>query len=107
MEKDFTFYSAVDDSYSRIHLFLVDEYLLHRVTKMSIHNITWPDHTPITIDIADSHKGSNTVLWGNNTYLLSNPNHRIALESKLKEYFTLNKDEDSSSASVWSLIRRL
>lgn len=55
----------------------------------------------ITLDIKDSHKGSNTALWCNNIFLLSHPKHRPDLEGKIKEFFILTKDGNSSSTMLW------
>lgn len=50
-EKDFTFFSTPHIAYSRIDYLLVDKYMLGKVSRSQIGNITWSDHAPVRITI--------------------------------------------------------
>lgn len=67
--------------------FLTDMYTLQNVQAADIHNITWSDHAPLTIEVVDASKTSHKPLWRNNTFLLSHPKLRDEVEEKLKEFF--------------------
>lgn len=100
-ERDYTFYSAVHKSYSRIDFFLTDLYTLQNVQKADIHNITWSDHAPVTIEIVDANKHSHKPLWRNNTFLLSHPKIRDEIAAKITEFFQFNNNADCSPMTIW------
>lgn len=51
------------NSYSRIDLCLVDQWLLQRISSSEIIVITWSDHAPISITISESDSLGPTLLW--------------------------------------------
>lgn len=53
-ERDFTFYSAVQKSYSRIDLFLLHKLTLQTISQAGLGLIIWSDHTPVTITISSN-----------------------------------------------------
>lgn len=61
------------------------------MTRADIHNITWSDHAPITIELVDTIKTNFTPLWRNNTYLLSQPQIQKEVNKKLEDYFEINE----------------
>lgn len=50
-ERDYSFYSNSQRSYSRIDLFLVDKYTFQSISKAQIGSITWSDHAPDSIEL--------------------------------------------------------
>lgn len=79
-EKDFTFFSNVHKSYSRIDYFITDKYLLPKITNANIHNLTWSDHAPITLEIKSNQICPNNHLWRNNTFILSQERYRSVMK---------------------------
>lgn len=55
-EKDYTYFSPHDKSYSRIDMFLTDKWLLQKISASVIHTMAWSDHAPITISINDTER---------------------------------------------------
>lgn len=106
-ERDYTNFSLVHKSYSRIDFFLTDKYTLQKVTKATIHNITWSDHAPITVNIEDMLKVHHAPLWHNNTYLLSNPQIKEEIQNKLEKYFMFNNTTDCNPSTVWCAYKAL
>lgn len=51
-KRNYTFFSTRHCSYSHIDMFLTDIWLLQCVHATLIHNITWSDHTAISLSIA-------------------------------------------------------
>lgn len=52
-ERDYMFFLPCHNSYSRIDLILVDQWILQKVSDSSILPITWSDHSPICITTED------------------------------------------------------
>lgn len=100
-EKDFTFYSNVHKSYSRIDFFITDRALLQKITDARINNITWSDHAPISLVINLGQQNSNHVLWRNNTNILSQREALAVMKERLEEFFKLNDNDAVSISSVW------
>lgn len=48
-ERDYTFFSAPHQVYSRINYFLIPHTQLHAIRDTSIGSITWTDHAPVMI----------------------------------------------------------
>lgn len=91
----------VHNSYSRIDFFLTDMYVLQKVSKADVQNITWSDHAPVTVEVVDTSKISHKPLWHNNAFLLSHPHIRDEIEEKLKEYFSFNANGECSPTTIW------
>lgn len=100
-EKDYSYFSGVHGSYSRIDLFLTDKFTLQKITKAHIHSITWSDHAPVTMEIIDRTKSVHRPLWRNNTYILAHPQFSAELQKKLTDYFVINNDGSCSPTTVW------
>lgn len=101
-ERDYTFYSNVHRTYSRIDMFLVDRSLLPQITNSTIGTITWSDHAPVTVSINLTGAVAPPFSWKNNTYVLSNPTHQTALAKQLVEFFSLNASPDISANTLWN-----
>lgn len=71
------------------------------MVRADIHNITWSDHAPITIDIVDTNKTNFAPLWHNNTYFLSQPQIKEEIQTKLEEYFLFNEHLGTHPLTVW------
>ena len=54
--RDFSFFSAVHKSYSRIDYFILDSKLLSQVTECKYHNILISDHAPVSLKLNLKHK---------------------------------------------------
>lgn len=100
-ERDFTFFSHVHKSYSRIDYFIADKLLLPKITKACIHNITWSDHAPITLEINQGLPCSNSYIWRNNTFILSQETHLSVLRKNLEEFFVINDKEPINCTTLW------
>lgn len=100
-ERDYRHFSAVHNSYSRIDFFLTDMYTLQKVQAADIHNITWSDHAPMTIEVVDDSKSSQKLLWRNNTFLLSHPKIKDEIAEKITEFFKHNDNGECSPMTIW------
>lgn len=98
-ERDYTFYSHVRKSFSRIDMLLVDQQSLHLVDKCEIGSIS---HTPITLSIHLTKPHPAPFMWKNNPYLLANPENQKVIASKLSAFFSLNSLSTQSSFTFWN-----
>lgn len=71
--RDFSYFSTLHRSCSKIYMFLTDRWTLPFVTSSSIETITWLDHVPITLILSDLHNPTSSSIWRRNTSLLSDP----------------------------------
>lgn len=75
------------NTYSRIDLFLLDQWTLQKVSSSSILPATWLDHSPICITIEDNPKTSPTFLWKINTSILQS---KLFSEWKIRKKYHAN-----------------
>lgn len=99
--KGLHFFSHVHKSYSRIDYFIADKLLLPKITKACIHNITWSDHAPITLEINQGLPCSNSYIWRNNTFILSQETHLSVLRKNLEEFFVIIDKEPINCITLW------
>lgn len=85
-DKEFSFFSSVHKSYTRIDYFLTDATLAADVVTSKYHDILISDHSPVEIKINIG--WSNPVFnWRFNPLLLNNLQFRQQIASKIMEYF--------------------
>lgn len=101
-EKDFTFFSNVHHTYSRIDLFLTDKFLLQQVVKSEIHCITWSDHAPISISVGDHRAAIRASRWRNDINTLSQPTHSNQIGKALTEFFNINAPSVDDPFTLWN-----
>lgn len=100
MEKDFTFFSAPHNSYSRIDYFIVDKWLWQNIFCSTIDLITWSDHAHISITIIS--KASNpTRLWKANTHILQMSPYDKQLHRPLYDFFLHNLGSVPHPSTLW------
>lgn len=101
-ERDYTFYSPVHKSFSRIDMFMVDWQSLQMVDKCDIGTISWSDHAPITLSIRLTNTLPVPFIWKNNTFLLANPEIKKEVSAKLEEFFILNSLSVPKGFTLWN-----
>lgn len=85
-DKEFSFFSSVHKSYTRIDYFLTDATLAADVVISKYYDILISDHSPVEIKINIG--WSNPVFnWRFNPLLLNNLQFRQQIASKIMEYF--------------------
>lgn len=101
-EKDFTFFSQIHLSYSRIDMFLLDTFLLQQISKSEIGCITWTDHAPVSIT-ARNHGFSTRANRGkNDVHLFTDPVIITDIKNSLIEYLSTNDTEDTNPLVLWN-----
>lgn len=106
-EKDYTYYSNVHHSYSRIDLFLVDKFILQQISKSDLHCITWSDHAPISVVMGDRCAETRANRWRNDIYTLSQPQNLEKTGKAIKEFFSINAPSVSDPFTYGTHIRSM
>lgn len=101
-ERDYSFYSPVHKSFSRIDMFMVDRQSLQLVDRCDVGTITWSDHAPITLSICINNPSQAPFIWKNNAFLLANPEIKKKVSSALEEFFTLNSSSVPEGFTLWN-----
>uniref|UniRef100_A0A8C5Q8J2 exodeoxyribonuclease III n=1 Tax=Leptobrachium leishanense TaxID=445787 RepID=A0A8C5Q8J2_9ANUR len=99
--RDYTFFSHVHSSYSRIDLCLVHSSALSRLLEATIGIITWSDHAPLTLTFEAAFPPRGMGNWRLNDSLIVNGDDVANTKQLLQEYFTTNMTEDVATSSVW------
>uniref|UniRef100_A0A8C5MAE4 exodeoxyribonuclease III n=1 Tax=Leptobrachium leishanense TaxID=445787 RepID=A0A8C5MAE4_9ANUR len=99
--RDFTFFSPVHSSYSRIDLCLIQGSTVPRLLAARIGSITWSDHAPITMDFEADYPARGMGNWRLNDSLIVSGADVSDTSAVLQEYFTLNVTEDVTISSAW------
>lgn len=97
--RDFSFFSPVHNSYSRIDFFCLPQRDLYRVIDCNIEPITLSDHAPVILKIK---LGACAYFkyWRLNVSLLNNK--EIVKEIKhVKEYFEINDNGEVNPSILW------
>lgn len=100
-EKDFTFYSSVHKSSSRIDYFLIPKSNLSLVTSCSVGNITITDHSPIFLQLLLEGSIPSTKMWKFDSMLLGDPNFISYFASELKIFYEINNTPAVSPSTLW------
>ncbi|MEE6517948.1 hypothetical protein FKM82_028572 [Ascaphus truei] len=104
-QKDYTFYSAPHQSYSRIDYFFATKYILEACTNSDLGPITWSDHAPITLTLSTPFHKLTAYTWKLNDSLLNHPEVKKEIKKALREYFALNWGIVDSPAVLWEAHR--
>lgn len=101
-ERDFTIFSNVHHTYSRIDLFLVDKFMLQKIEKSNIHVITLSDHAPISISVGDQGIETRANRWRYDIFTLSHQENLKSIRRALNEYFEFNADSVEDPFTLWN-----
>uniref|UniRef100_A0A8C5PJ08 exodeoxyribonuclease III n=1 Tax=Leptobrachium leishanense TaxID=445787 RepID=A0A8C5PJ08_9ANUR len=99
--RDFTFFSPVHSSYSRIDLCLIHGSTVPRLLAACIGSITWSDHAPITLDFEADYPARGLGTWRLNDSLIVRGADVSETSAVLREYFVLNVTDEVAISSAW------
>lgn len=101
-ERDYSFFSHRHGTYMRIDLFLMDKWLLQKVSQAKIDTIAWSDHAPILLTLKDSYPSTTTYVWHANSQIIQNPSTEKMLEDHLSSYFQINSWSTDNAFLLWN-----
>ncbi len=89
LDKEYSFYSAVHKSHSRIDLFVIDSKLLQLVKAVEYHSRLISDHSPLSLDL-DLRVDRGSYSWRFDNSLLNDNSFHIYIKEKMSLFFTEN-----------------
>lgn len=104
MDKEYTFFSQVHKSYSRIDFFLVDSKIIPCVKLMKHHNRIISDHSTVTISL-DLLEIKPRYNWRFNPTLISDARFCEHLTVLLAEFLKFNDTGEVSDSTLWESLK--
>ena len=102
--RDYSYFSAPQDSYSRIDYLFVFKRDRHRIHSCDIGTIDLSDHAPVSCTIHISDKIGKT-LWRLNTSVLNNPQFKSQIKEEIKQYLEENDGGEVDPSFVWDALK--
>lgn len=99
--QDYTFFSPVQGTYTRIDYIIVDHKALELVTELTIEISTLSDHSPVTMKIRVTGIQRPAYNWRLNESLIQNKKDVEIVQKWLKNYFRSNDMKETSHATLW------
>lgn len=103
--RDYSFFSPVHNSYSRIDYFLLDTSLVPFVTDVKYHAISISDHSPLTFSIFLEGLEPSSRSWRLNPQLLTDKEFCEFLETQMKLYFEINDTSEITPSTLWEAFK--
>ena len=103
--RQYSLFSHVHHSYSRIDYFLIDQKLLSSIKSCSYESITISDHAPLLLTIYFSGKPSTQKTWRMNPLLLRDDQYTHCLSCEIELFLDINSTPDMSPCSIWEAIK--
>ncbi|OCT86463.1 hypothetical protein XELAEV_18020146mg [Xenopus laevis] len=101
IDRDYTYYSSVHATYSRIDFIFTKPPLLHYIHTVKIHDITWSDHGMVEALFKSWDKIRGGGSWRLNDSLLLDGDICMEITNSIKEFFHNNTPADTSLAIRW------
>lgn len=102
--RDFSFFSPVHKSYSRIDYFLIDAGLISTVTACTYHNILISDHAPVSLDLKFG-LDRGDYSWRLNASLLNNPDFCSFISEQISTFLNNNDKGDVNDSVLWESMK--
>lgn len=101
VDRDYSYFSATHNVYTRIDLLLMDQYSLDSLSGASIGSITLSDHAPVFISLRPLSAEARTWSWRLNECILDDAvAHKQVLDA-ISLYFDENTTGEVGMGSVW------
>lgn len=95
--KEFTFFSGVHKSSSRIDYLFVPKAMLYSVSSCDIGSITISDHAPVYLKFSHGEAQQRSSKWRFNNHLLYDPNFiSFFFRTEFQQFFSCNNTPDVS-----------
>uniref|UniRef100_A0A8C5LKV7 Reverse transcriptase domain-containing protein n=1 Tax=Leptobrachium leishanense TaxID=445787 RepID=A0A8C5LKV7_9ANUR len=100
--RDFSFYSPVHDSFSRLDYLFVQQHQLPLVSDTNVGVRSWSDHSPVWMSMTSPLVRPRERTWRLNVTLLDDPAFTAKISEHLTNYFQDNLDvEGVPVGTVW------
>lgn len=103
-DKNFSFYSHVHKSYTRINYFLISSELLSNITSSTYHNIVISDHSPVSLQF-ENILPKQKYSWRFNPLLLEDPSFMEYMTARIDEFLITNDNGEVSDSTLWEVFK--
>uniref|UniRef100_A0A8C5ELJ2 Endonuclease/exonuclease/phosphatase domain-containing protein n=1 Tax=Gouania willdenowi TaxID=441366 RepID=A0A8C5ELJ2_GOUWI len=103
--KEFSFYSHVHKSFSRIDYFFTDSAFVSKITSTEYHAIIISDHAPISIDIQFEVCPRFSSPWRFNPTLLFDNKFVKFISTSIEDFIATNQPSCTSYSLLWETLK--
>lgn len=103
--REYSFFSPVHKTYSRIDNFFLDKRLLPLITKCDYRAIVISDHGPLTMRMRIPNTQSSCRIWRLNPLLLSEEAFTNFIASEITLFLKINRTPGMSSLIIWESLK--
>lgn len=103
--KQYSFFSNVHQTFTRIDFFLLSNNLLPFVQSVTYNPIVISDHAPISLMIGFDGLNSTHPPWRFNSRLLSSDDFVQCISSQITTFIEINKTPDISASTLWETLK--
>uniref|UniRef100_A0A3B4Z9Q3 exodeoxyribonuclease III n=1 Tax=Stegastes partitus TaxID=144197 RepID=A0A3B4Z9Q3_9TELE len=103
--RDYTFFSPVHKTYSRIDFFLISKALTSSAVNCEIGNILISDHAWVSLDLLPQSERRKSYRWRLNSSLLQDPVNVAWLRTEINNYLEINWKSVSSAGVAWEALK--
>uniref|UniRef100_A0A669EY73 Uncharacterized protein n=1 Tax=Oreochromis niloticus TaxID=8128 RepID=A0A669EY73_ORENI len=100
-EGEYTFFSHIHHSYSRLDYFLVSSSLLSDISDTEIHPIAVSDHAPVSLTLMHKNNTTPSKNWRFNTSLLKDEDFIKYFKKEWTSYLDFNDTPGTSASVLW------
>ena len=101
----YSYFSPVHHSFSRIDFFLVDSGSLPLVTNCQYHNIVISDHSPVQLDMRFPNSIAPQRTWRLDPLLLTSKDFVKLLNGHIDTFLSINSTPGMSSTTIWESLK--
>lgn len=103
--KEFSFFSAVHQTYSRIDFFLLDKKMLPLIKSCSYESIVISDHSPVVMELWLQNNLTTRRNWRLNPILLSDKAFVDFLSAQIDFFLDTNQLPDTNIFTLWETLK--
>lgn len=104
-KKEFSCFSHVHQTYSRIDYFFIDKRLLPAVKTIDYSAIVESDHAPLTLGVNFALNYSTKPTWKLNTILLSDETFCQYISKAIDDFLLTNQTDSASPSLLWETLK--
>ena len=104
-KREYSFFSHVHHTFTRIDFFFVDDRLLPSISACKYDAIVLSDHAPISMNVYFKNRPTARTPWRLNTRLLLNEDFVNFVSQQIDFFVSTNKTPDVSFAVLWETLK--
>lgn len=104
-DREYSFYSPVHNSYTRIDYFIISTSIIHRVISCDYLPRVITDHSPISLTILPKKHLQNFYRWRVNNHLLHDPKFEEFITSRIQLFLETNAPTAPSPSILWESLK--